>query len=61
MNIEEVIATSIFASFPHSGGHINWNYTDFTFLRFSHVQCIGAKNVTLTTPHKSTKICNFVF
>ena len=36
MNIEEVMATSIFASFPHSGGHINWNYTDITFLRFSY-------------------------
>ena len=61
MDIEKVRDTSIFALFPHSGGRINWNYTNFTFLRFSHVRCVKAKNVTLTSPHKSTKIYNFCY
>ena len=50
---------------------IRWAYFRFLFRpfpfpvcgfwRFSRLGCVAAKNVRVTTPHKSTKIYNFCF
>ena len=42
------------ASFSHSGGKINWDTLKTFFLRFSHLRCVGAKNVTFA---ECGKIC----